>query len=163
MNFLEQLTFEWYEYQGYFVRRNTLVGARDKGGYECELDIVAFHPTTMHIVHVEPSMDAHSWSERERRYLKKFEAGRKFIPSMIPGFKRGMGIDQIALFGLLKVSPRTQLAGGRVMTVSEFLHPVVQELRTQRVASSAVPEQYPLLRMVQFMCEYSTVSFANGA
>lgn len=55
-NYLEQLVAEWYEYQGYFVRRNILVGKRDKGGHECELDVVAFNPETQHLVHVEPSM-----------------------------------------------------------------------------------------------------------
>ena len=40
-NFLEQLVAEFYEYKGYFVRRNILVGKRAKGGYECELDVVA--------------------------------------------------------------------------------------------------------------------------
>jgi len=43
-NYLEQLLVEWYEYQGYFVRNNVLVGKRNQGGYETELDIVAFHP-----------------------------------------------------------------------------------------------------------------------
>jgi hypothetical protein len=163
MNFLEQLTYEWYEYQGYFVRRNTLVGARNGGGYECELDIVAFHPTTGHIIHVEPSMDAHSWDKRKERYKKKFEAGRKYIPFMIPGYKAGTHIDQVALFGLLKRSDRKELAGGRVMVVSDLLQEIVNELRTRRVASSAVPEQFPLLRTVQFMCEHSSELFQNPA
>jgi len=44
MNHLEQLVTEWYEYRGYFVRRNVQVGPRLKGEYECELDVVAFHP-----------------------------------------------------------------------------------------------------------------------
>ena len=39
-NHLEQLIAEWYEFQGYFVRRNVLVGKRSKGGYECELDVI---------------------------------------------------------------------------------------------------------------------------
>ena len=43
-NYLEQLVAEWLEYQGYFVRRNVLVGKRAAGGYECELDVVAFNP-----------------------------------------------------------------------------------------------------------------------
>lgn len=60
-NFLEQLLREWYEYKGYFVRNNVLVGKLDKGGYATELDIVAFHPETKHVVHLEPSMDADSW------------------------------------------------------------------------------------------------------
>ncbi|MDB5072672.1 MAG: hypothetical protein JWM87_3783 [Candidatus Eremiobacteraeota bacterium] len=43
-NFLEQLVAEWYEYRGYFVRRNVLVGRRSQGGQDGELDIVAFNP-----------------------------------------------------------------------------------------------------------------------
>src|SRR5690554_419807 len=42
MNHLEQLVAEWYEYRGYFVRRNIQVGPRANGGYECELDAVLF-------------------------------------------------------------------------------------------------------------------------
>lgn len=160
INFLEQLTYEWYEYQGYFVRRNTLAGARVAGGFECELDIVAFHPTTGHIIHVEPSMDAHSWAERERRYKKKFEAGRKYIPFMIPDCKTDTYIEQVALFGLMKQSKRKELAGGKVLVVSDFLEEIVKVLRTQRVANAIVPEQYPLLRTIQFMCEHSSKLFA---
>lgn len=144
------------------MRRNTLVGARVAGGFECELDVVAFHPTTGHIIHVEPSMDAHSWAERERRYKKKFEAGRKYIPFMIPGYKAGTYIEQVALFGLLKRSTRKELAGGKVIVISDLLKEIVTVLRTQRVASAVVPEQYPLLRTVQFMCEHSSEIFHNA-
>ena len=163
MNFLEQLTFEWYEYKGYFVRRNTLVGQRKSGGFECELDIVTFHPTTGHIIHIEPSMDAHAWIERERRYKKKFEAGRKYIPYMIPGFKQGTIIEQVALFGLLKRRVREDLAGGKVWVVAELLQDIVNELRLRKVAREAVPEQFPLLRTIQFMCEHSTILFPRAA
>ena len=61
------------------------VGKRVKGGYDCELDVVAFCPQRQHLVHVEPSMDANTWAEREARYAKKFEAGRKYIPGLLPG------------------------------------------------------------------------------
>lgn len=59
-NYLEQLIAQWYEFQGFFVRQNVLVGKRPKGGYECELDIVAYHPSDQKLVHIEPSMDADS-------------------------------------------------------------------------------------------------------
>lgn len=69
-NYLEQLVAEWYEYHGYFIRQNVLVGKRPKGGYEGELDIVAFHPESKHLAHIEPTMDAHSWAKREERFEK---------------------------------------------------------------------------------------------
>ena len=37
-NYLEQLVAEWYEYKGYFVKKNLWVGKLSSGGYECELD-----------------------------------------------------------------------------------------------------------------------------
>jgi len=39
MNYLEQLVAEWYEFNGYVVRRDVLVGRRPRGGYERELDV----------------------------------------------------------------------------------------------------------------------------
>jgi hypothetical protein len=76
-NHLEELVAEWYEFKGYFLRRNVNVGPRPQGGFATELDIVAFHPVTKHLVHLEPSLDADSWAVRERRFRKKFDEGRQ--------------------------------------------------------------------------------------
>lgn len=43
-NHLEDLTAEWLEFNGYFVRKSDPVGKRDQGGWEGELDVVAVHP-----------------------------------------------------------------------------------------------------------------------
>ena len=154
MNHLEQLVAEWYEYRGYFVRRNVQVGPRPTGGYECELDVVAFHPTLHHLVHIEPSMDAHSWAKREERYSKKFDAGRKYIPVLFDGMNLPTDIEQIALLGFASNANVKTLSGGRVMTTSELFVEMVAEISGKKVASAAVPEQYPLLRTIQFACEH---------
>ena len=154
MNHLEQLVAEWYEYRGYFVRRNVLVGPRQKGGYECELDVVAFHPAHHHLVHIEPSMDTHSWVKREDRYAKKFGAGRKHVPALFEGIALPNEIEQIALLGLASNVNVKTLAGGRVMTASELFAEIVSEISGKKIAKAAVPEQYPLLRTIQFACEH---------
>lgn len=154
MNHLEQLVAEWHEYRGYFVRRNVHVGKRTGGGYECELDVVAFHPTLKHLVHIEPSMDANSWSKREERYSKKFSAGRKFIPKLFDGIDVPIDIDQIALFGLGSRANYPKIGGGRVMMISDLLLDITADLRTKRVEKEAVSEQFPLLRTIQFMCQH---------
>lgn len=163
MNFLEQLVAEWYEYQGYFVRRNVNVGKRSNGGWECELDVVAFHPGKKHLVQIEPSMDANSWEKREARYAKKFEAGRKYIPELFAGIEVPAEIEQIALFGLGSKANIPTLAGGRVWLVSDLLSEITAVLKTRRVEKEAVSEQFPLLRTIQFVCQHHRSLFGSGA
>ncbi len=76
---LETLIHEYLEWQGYLVRRNVKVGRRAKGGWEMELDLIGYNPTTMHLVHYEPSLDAFSWDKRELRFKKKFSAAEKYL------------------------------------------------------------------------------------
>jgi len=155
VNFLEQLVAEWYEHEGYFIRRNVRVGPRESGGYECELDVVAFHPITKHLVHVEPSTDASSWEERERRYAKKFEAGKKYIPDMFAGLLVTPAIpEQIALMVLSSKHKERSLAGGRVEHVSVFLERIVKRFSSYSMMKKQVPEQFTILRTLQFVTEY---------
>lgn len=153
MNYLEQLAAEWYQFKNYFVRTNVWVGPRPNGGYECELDVVAFHPGRKHLVHIEPSMDAHSWAMREKRFAKKFEAGRKYIPDLFQGLDLPDEVEQIALLGFASKQNHEELAGGEIMLVGELLNQILSELRHLKVASSAVPEGYPLLRTLQFVAD----------
>ena len=158
-NYLEQLIAEWYEYKGYFVRRNVLVGKREKGGYECELDIVAFHPKPKHLVHIEPSMDASSWAEREKRYQKKFDIGRKYIPQLFQGIELPTQIEQIAVLVFASKAKRSTLGGGRLILIDELLQEIFHELKDKHLASSAIPEHLTVLRSFQFVAEYNQVIF----
>lgn len=136
-NHLESLVAEWYEFRGYFVRRNVQVGKRPKGGYECELDIVAFNPEQGSLVQVEPSLDADSWAKRDARYQKKFGAGRKYIPGLFPGVPIPKHIEQIALFVYGGGDDRKQIAGGRVVFIREFMANVLASI-THRKRKSVV-------------------------
>ena len=115
-----------------------------------ELDIVGYHPRSRSLVHYEPSIDASSWEKREARYLKKFEAGKKYIHSDIFSWlPPETPLQQIAVF-ISHPKGRDQLAGGTIVSIDEL----VAEIRAKVVAcgtmaSNAVPEQYPLLRTIQ--------------
>ncbi|MDD4319551.1 MAG: hypothetical protein PHW10_04490 [Candidatus Peribacteraceae bacterium] len=152
-NHLEQLVAEWYQLQGYFVRRNVQVGKRRLGGYECELDLVCFHPQHKHLIHIEPSLDCHSWKKREERYRKKFEAGRRYIPHLFKGLYLPETLEQVALF-VYGGGNRKEFAGGKVMFVREFMRIINEDLKKRKIQLSAIPEEYPLLRSLQFAAQY---------
>jgi hypothetical protein len=155
-NHLEDLVAEWYEYSGYFVRRNVQVGPRRRGGYECELDVVAFHPGTKRLLHIEPSLDSYTWAIREQRYAKKFRAGRKYIPALFKGFAvpETPVLEQMALLVYASKRTRSKLGGGSICLISEFMEEIRATLRQRRVSQAAVPEQFPLLRSLQFAANY---------
>lgn len=157
VNYLEQLIAEWYEYKGYFVRRNVPVAKRPKGGYDCELDIVAFHPIQKHVIHLEPSMDADSWAEREKRYRKKFEMGRKYIPTILKGFDLPTEIEQIAVLVFASKRNHQTLGGGKLILVDELLEEILSYLKAKELASSAIPEHLSILRSFQFVTEYKDI------
>jgi hypothetical protein len=162
-NFLEQLVFEWFEYRGYFVRRNVLVGPRANGGYDAELDVVAFHPQLRRLVHVEPSTDTDSWQKREEKYQRKFAAGRAHVPALFGGVADGLILEQQALLVYGARDERTTLGGGTLIYVESLLQEIVDDLLPKRVRNAAVPEQYPLLRAIQFTTEHRAMLFGMRA
>jgi len=155
-NFLEQLVAEWYEYKGYFLRRNVKVGKRAAGGYECELDVVAFNPKTKHLIHIEPSMDTDKWQKREDRYTKKFSAGRKFIHTLFEGLSLPEEIEQVALFVYASNINHKNVGGGRVMIANELLAEIISELKSKPIKSSMIPEHMTILRSLQFVAHYKS-------
>jgi hypothetical protein len=152
-NYLEQLAAEWYEYRGYFVRRHLMVGPRAGGGFEGELTLLAVHLEKGEAVQVEPSMDAHSWEKREKRYQSRFELGRRFIPALLGGKARSWPLRQIALIGLGSSTNHPTLGGGEVLSLGEFLARILNAFRSADLVAQPVPQQYPILRTLQFVAD----------
>jgi len=150
MSHLESLIVEYLEWDGFLVKRNIKVGRLSHGGWEMELDAVGFHPQTGALVHYEPSIDALSWKKREKRYEKKFRAGRKYIlGELFSWLPPGTTLEQFAVF-ISHPRGRDTIAGGKIISIDEL----VAEIRNKVVACgplrrNAIPEQYPLLRTIQ--------------
>lgn len=150
MSHLEDLIVEYYDWKDYVVKRNVKVGRRAKGGWEMEIDVVAFHHKSGHLIHLEPSLDADSWKKREERFKKKFDAGKKYIGKEIFAWlDSSIALEQVAILPS-RTKDRVSLAGGNLITVDEFIAMVRNEVISQGKASSnAIPEIYPLLRTLQ--------------
>lgn len=156
MTHLEELLVEYYDWKGYIVKYNAKVGRRKQGGWEMELDVVAYEPHQNKILHLEPSLDADTWQRRELRFAKKFGAGRKYVlPELFPWLPADTPIEQRAI--LISAAPsRRLLAGVRVITVDEQMREIRQAVCARGIAAkSAIPEHFPLLRTIQLVnCGY---------
>jgi len=154
MNFLEQLVSEWYSYRGYYVRTNVMVGKREAGGYEGELDVVAFHPETKEIVHIETSMDAQSWNKRREKFARKFELGRQYIPELFSFTKQHP--TQVAVFGFPRTTRDRQLLGEdiQVCLMPQLIGEIADKLSQTTVETGVIPETFLLLRAMQFALDY---------
>lgn len=160
MSHLEDLIREYLEVNGYLVKQNTFVGARAGGGWEMELDIVAFHPIENDFVHFEPSLDAQSWEVREKRFKKKFDLAKKYVfDEMFPWLKqRGVPLRQ---FAVLVSNPKDKktVGGGTIVSIDEVVAEILVFVQHRGVvAKHAIPEQFPMLRTLQLaQCGYYKV------
>ncbi|MDT8318650.1 MAG: hypothetical protein RQ824_11785 [bacterium] len=150
MSHLENLIAEYYDWKGYLVKRNIKVGKLSHGGWEMELDVIAFDPHTGHLIHLEPSIDAHSWAKREERFTKKFTSARKYILSEIfTWLDSSIEIEQVAVL-ISHPNGRDFLAGAKIISIDELLAEIREKvISCGIVAKNAIPEQYPLLRTLQ--------------
>ena len=150
MSHLEDLLAEYYDWKGYVVKRNVKVGRLKHGGWAMELDVIAFDPHTGHLLHLEPSLDADTWEKRERRFTKKFAAGREHIvKDVFTWLSPDTKVEQVAVL-VSHPKSRQKLAGAAIRSVDEVVAEIRGEIQERGLVSrSAIPEQYPLLRMMQ--------------
>jgi hypothetical protein len=152
MSHFEELLAEYYEWLGHVVKCNAQVGKLPHGGWEMELDVVAYEPRANYLLHIEPSLDANSWEKREKRFEKKFQAGQKYIlRDVFPWLPTTTVLKQRAVF--VSTSPgRRTLAGAEVVTVDEMVAEIREAVRARGIgARAAIPEHYPLLRTIQLV------------
>ena len=150
MYHLETLIRQFYEWQGYLVRGNVNVGRRSRGGWEGELDVVAYHPESKHLIHIEASLDGYPWDKKEVRFKKKFQCGKKYIDEVFPWLdKPSSKLDQVAI---IVRSSRDKVGGARVELVNDFMGRVKKKIEGEGVMiKNAIPEQYGLLRTIQMV------------
>ncbi len=159
-NYLVQLAAEWYELQGFMVRRNISVAGPGKTG-SVVLDVVAYKPEAGEIVHLEASMDSDSWQKRDKRFRAKFKAGQAYCDSLAAHMKKTPQISRCALLVYAKSARRQSLGGGKLLLMPQFLYEITQALSQRRVEKQIVPEHLPLMRTLQFVTEYREDLFAR--
>ena len=155
MNFLEQLIGEWFSYKGYFVRTNIKLNKRLKGGWDNELDVLAYSAKTGELIHAESTWDAASWPKRKERFLRKKFVYTHAEYETLVGVKIAR-VRKIALVGLGQ-STKSDLNWGQsieVVLIPHFIAEISKELTSKNPLNDIVPEGFPRLRAMQFALWY---------
>lgn len=156
MNFLESLVAEWYAYRGYFIRSNMRTRKRQKGGWDVELDVLAYSPSDQRLIHIETSGDANSWQKRKERFLKKkfilsHEEYESFVGSSVHA------IEKIAIVGWGSTKSNLNWRDDiKVVLIPQLLEEITTKLRATPPSKQLVPERFPLLRAI-----HMTLAFEN--
>jgi hypothetical protein len=66
---------------------------------------------------------------------------------------RSWPLRQIALIGLGSSTNHPTLGGGEVLSLGEFLARILTAFRGADLAAQPVPQQYPILRTLQFVAD----------
>jgi hypothetical protein len=156
MNFLEQLVGEWYEYQGYFVRKNIRFGRRKAGGWTGEIDVLAIYPERPgELTHIETSMDADSWSQRIQRFSRKCNDAKSHLEEILP--IQFHIVRQVAVV-LNNPSPATKDKLGdlpfEIKSIPDLIFEITKVLQNKDPLKETVPESFPILRALQFASNY---------
>ena len=135
---------EYYDWKGYLAKRNIKLAKLAHGGWKMELDVIAFDQHAGHLIHLQSSIDAHSWAKREERFTKKFNSAKKYILSKIfTWLDSGIEIEQVAVL-ISHPKGRDFLAGAKIVSIDEYLAEIREAvIACGIVAKNAIPEQYP--------------------
>lgn len=156
MYFLEQLVSEWYGYKGYFVRNNVKFGKRARGGYEGEMDVVAFDTKKNTLIHLEVSTDSFPWPKRRRNLQKKFETASNYYDTIFD--VKFTSVKKIAIVSFHTPKSHVDLGNNiQLITIPQWIKTITEEIKNLQPTKTAIPEGYPLLRAIQFAIWYGSV------
>lgn len=153
MNYLEALAAEYYAYTGYFVRSNVRTRKRPRGGYDIEMDVLAFMPNTQKLVHVETSGMADTWKRQREKFIeKKFCVTRE-------EYEEQLGcavytIQKVVILGWAKTEEPYFDGDIEILSIPAFVRRIKEALKDKHPLKEIVPEHYPLLRSMQMVLHY---------
>jgi hypothetical protein len=157
MNHLEQTLSEWLEWKGYFLRKNVKVGALAHGGHAGELDILALHPRTGHLLHIECSIDSNDWKTREKKFQRKFRTGlERAITEVFSWLPKETRLEQWAILWASDAN-RKEIGGGKIIPIWSVFETITDEIREFDAAHKSnqlIPETYPILRTIQLVTRW---------
>lgn len=148
MNYLEQLTAEWYSYKGYLVRTNVRCKRSDKP--KSEMDVLAYEPESQILVHIETTSYQGNVKADEKNFARKFDVAQNYYSDLRIPIK---DVKKRAIIGWAKGGSRKKMniPGVDITSIGEFFTEIAKTLGEKDPFKKVISESWPLLRTVQLL------------
>ena len=151
MNYLEQLAAEWYRFSGYFVRTNVHAKKLKRGGFQNEIDVLAYKPKTGELIHIETARGMGGWNNAEKNIKKKFNIEKAEYERLVDApVKKISGLLVTEWSKPKKESIHLDFEI-RFKSTPQFLEEILSEIHKTPYFSASIPENSPILRTIQMM------------
>lgn len=85
---------------------------------------------------------------------RKFVAGAKHIQGLLKGLPIPSKTEMVALFGFGSDKCHKTVGGADVVIAKDYILRILRELKGISPSSNAVPEKYPILRVLQMITSH---------
>jgi len=144
MNVFEELAAEWYEFQGYCVRKNVTYGKGRSGGIGIEMDLIACRLGS-DPVHLESTVTSGPTAiEKLKKHFTEAKEAYREVLNVAP-----CKVKQKAIVFSAKDRSKLEDDGVEVMSKDEFMKTIVEAMEKKNLSTDSVPHSLPLLRVVQ--------------
>lgn len=146
MNRLLKLAKQYYEWQGYLVQENVVVGLRESGKYDGVLNFLAYHPKLNRVLHIEFAARYESWDSIKAVMADQFQLGQALIFTEV--FSRFTWRTDLKQFGVVIKAIEQEIENIPIISIESFVSRVYRDLATK-----APLEEVGLLRKYDLLSE----------
>lgn len=101
------------------------------------------------LVHIEYSTDSSTWKDRQARFRKKFFNADRNYKKLFPFHEKEL--VKIAIVGFHKDRGKFDFGPNvTIILIPDFIQKITNELKNKNPMQDAIPESYPLLRVIQY-------------
>lgn len=158
-NSLEKLAVEWYNYKGFYVKRNVYFGTSQKGGVEGEIDVFAYHPKTKEAIHIEAAVPE-SYKKTGEHHKRKFESAQKYYKAFFNVDPNSVKRISLILTGSqpkqTSIEKIESVASSKFIHIKDLINEIIEEMKNlDENSMNIVKETYPLLRLIYILSHFN--------
>lgn len=150
--FLLQLACEYYQFMGFFIRRNLKFGEFKLSENSGEIELLAYNYKENILFHFETAQEVGTWDNKIAKLTKKFNEAELYYSDYVN--TTDIQIQRVSVIGtgegsIENIKQFEKKTRSKLLNIKEFLKHIKVEVMKHDPYKELMPEGYPLLRAIQ--------------